>query len=91
MTENSNPHSSTTAAAVDPWKRVMEVPGELSVQLKIPALRLRDLLCLRIGSVIDTRWSLSTDVPLLVNGQLIAWSEFEAIGEQLAVRLSELV
>jgi flagellar motor switch/type III secretory pathway protein FliN len=30
------------------------------------------------------------DVPLRVNGNVIGWSEFEVVGDTLAVRLTEL-
>ena len=30
------------------------------------------------------------DVPVLVNSHLVGWAEFEAIGERLAVRLTDL-
>jgi flagellar motor switch/type III secretory pathway protein FliN len=74
----------------DPWKRVMEVSCQLTVQLVVPGMRVREVVRLKPGSVVDTKWSLSTEVPLLANGQLIAWSEFEAVGERLAVRITEL-
>jgi flagellar motor switch protein FliN len=74
----------------DPWQRFLGVSCQLTVQLTVPGLRVRELLRLKSGSVVDTKWSLSTEVPLLANGQLVAWSEFEVIGERLAVRITEL-
>lgn len=83
----ADPPAKTTS---DPWQRVLGVSCDLTVQLNVPGLRVRELLGLKAGSVVDTRWSLSTEVPLLANGQLIAWSEFEAVGGHLAVRITEL-
>jgi flagellar motor switch/type III secretory pathway protein FliN len=31
-----------------------------------------------------------SDIPLLVNGQLIAWGELEVAGNRLVLRLTEL-
>ena len=73
----------------DPWPRMSRLGCQLTVQLSVPGLRVRELLHLKPGSVVDTNWSLSTEVPLLANGQLIAWGEFEAIGERLVLRITE--
>ena len=82
-------------AAVEPepdesmWKRAEELPCRLSVELKVPVFTVRDLFRLSAGSVIETDWAQSTDVPLFVNRELIGWAEFEVLGEGLAVRVTE--
>jgi flagellar motor switch/type III secretory pathway protein FliN len=40
--------------------------------------------------VVRTNWQAVRDVPLRVNGALIGWSEFEVVGNRLAVRVTEL-
>jgi flagellar motor switch/type III secretory pathway protein FliN len=50
----------------------------------------RDLLGLTIGSIVETAYHQSSDLPLRVNGQLVGWTEFEVVGERLAVRLTDL-
>ena len=72
------------------WKPVMELPCHLTVQLPVPGFRVRDFLALRPGSVIASDWGLSRDVPLRINGVLVAWGELEQLGKHLAVRLTEL-
>jgi flagellar motor switch/type III secretory pathway protein FliN len=47
-------------------------------------------LKLKPGSVLSTGWRLSRDVPLRINGTLIAWGEFEGTGGRLAVRVTEV-
>ncbi len=42
------------------------------------------------GSVVETAFHQSSDLPLRVNGQLVGWTEFEVVGERLAVRLTDL-
>jgi flagellar motor switch/type III secretory pathway protein FliN len=74
----------------DDWGNLRELPCDLTLELPIPAFSVRDLLRLHVDSVIDTSWNQSTDIPLRANGSLIAWTEFEVVGEKLAVRLTEL-
>jgi hypothetical protein len=49
-----------------------------------------DLLNLTNGSIVETTYHQSSDLPLRVNGQLVGWTEFEVVGERLAVRLTDL-
>jgi flagellar motor switch/type III secretory pathway protein FliN len=72
------------------WKRVLGLPCEFIVDLPVPGFKIADLLKLRTGSVINAHWRVGQDVPLRLNGTLIGWSEFEVIGDSLAVRLTEL-
>lgn len=71
------------------WKRAEQFPCQLSVELKVPVFTVRDLCRLSEGSLIETDWAQSTDVPLYVNQELIGWAEFEVLGEGLAVRVTE--
>ena len=80
------------AALVEPevWTHALELPCELSVELPLPGFRVADVLRLGRQSVIRSEWRVGTDVPLRVNGELIARGEFEVVGNCLAVRLTEL-
>jgi flagellar motor switch protein FliN/FliY len=72
------------------WRRVLVLPCEMAVDLPLPGFTIADLLNLRIGSVINAHWQLNREVPLLLNGMLLGLTEFEVVGENLAVRLTEL-
>jgi len=72
------------------WAQALKLPCLLSVELALPAFSVGMLMKLEKGMVIDSHWSVTDDLPLRVNGQVIAWSEFEVVGERLAVRLTEL-
>ena len=72
------------------WRPVLDLPCDLAVDLPLPGFTIADLLKLRTGSVINAHWRLGRDVPLRLNGKLIGWSEFEVVGNSLAVRLTEL-
>jgi flagellar motor switch/type III secretory pathway protein FliN len=73
------------------WRRVLSLPCRLTVDLTMPGFKVADLLQLRVGSVINAHWGLGRDVPLRLNGTLLGWSEFEVVGDNLAVRVTELV
>jgi flagellar motor switch/type III secretory pathway protein FliN len=73
------------------WTAVLVLPCELIVDLPLPDFTIGDLLKLRKGSVINAHWRLGRDVPLQLNGLPIGWSEFEVVGSNLAVRLTDLV
>ncbi len=72
------------------WTPVLGLPCQMIVDLPLPGVKISDLLKLRVGSVINAHWRLGRDVPMQLNGLLIGWSEFEVVGNHLAVRLTEL-
>jgi flagellar motor switch protein FliN len=74
----------------DPWERLGTLPTLLSVEIPVPHFTVADLMKITSGELINTRWTVGEDVPLRVNGQLIAWSEFEIVNNHVAVRLTEL-
>ncbi len=77
-------------AIADPWVRVEPLPCLLTIEISVPGFTVADLVRLERGGIIATRWTVGQDVPLRINGELIAWSEFEVVQNRLAVRLTEL-
>ena len=75
----------------DAWAQALPLPCRLSVDVPLPGFRVADALQLRRGSVINSHWQIGSDIPLRLNGELIAHGEFEVVGNHLAVRLTELV
>ena len=61
------------------------------MDLRIPHFTVRDLLDLAPGCVLDTLHEEGSHLPVVVNGQTIAWGEFDVVDDGLAVRLMELV
>jgi hypothetical protein len=51
----------------------------------------RSLLALEPGHLIESQWGNGVDVPLASGNVQLAWSEFEVIDLQLAVRLTRLI
>jgi flagellar motor switch/type III secretory pathway protein FliN len=67
-----------------PW-----LPCTLSVDLPLVRFTIGDLLKLTEGSIVETACHQTSDVPLRVNHLLIGWTEFEVIGDRLAVRITD--
>lgn len=74
----------------DKWMAVKDLACYLTVDLPLPGFRVADLMELGARTVIDTHWPVGNDVPLRMNGELLAWCEFEVVENRLAVRLTEL-
>jgi len=66
------------------------VAVELDVAIPVRDFRVRNLLALAPGQLIQTQWQQGEDLPLATRGAQLAWSEFEVIDEQLAVRVTRL-
>ena len=66
------------------------LPVELEVAVPAREFRVRNLLALETGQVIETRWTHDEDLPLAAGNVQLAWSEFEVVGAQLAVRITRL-
>lgn len=80
----------SAAKQEDPWTGVMWLACELTVEIAIPNFTVGDLLKLAPGDVVDSLWNNASEVPLTINEHRIADTNFEAIGQRLAVRISEL-
>jgi flagellar motor switch/type III secretory pathway protein FliN len=67
-----------------PW-----LPCSLSLEVPVVGFTIGDLLALREGSIVETACHHTSDVPLRANQLLIGWTEFDVIGDRLAVRITE--
>lgn len=66
------------------------LPCTVSIELAVPGFTLKDLLSLGRGAVLRSNLPTSSNVPMRINGELIAWCEFEAMGNRLSIRLADL-
>jgi Type III flagellar switch regulator (C-ring) FliN C-term len=66
------------------------LPMQLDVTIPIPSFRVQDLLALEKDAVLDCRWPHAEDVPVWCGGVQLVWSEFEVVGQKLAVRVTRL-
>jgi flagellar motor switch protein FliN/FliY len=73
------------------WPEALELPCRLCVGIEVPHFTIRDLLSLTVNSLVDTRRREGAHVPVLVNGVMVGWAEFDVIDGRLAVRMTEMV
>ena len=69
-----------------PW-----LPCTLALEVPVVHVTVGTLLAMQVGTLVESAWHQSTDMPLRVNGLLMAWTEFEVVGERLAARITDLV
>ena len=74
----------------DPFDQLPWLPCTLALDIPVINFTVGDLLNLVPGAIVETAYHQSSDLPLKVNGQLVGWTEFEVVGERLAVRLTDL-
>lgn len=69
---------------------VARLPVEVDVVVPVREFRVRHLLALEPGELIESQWSYGEDVPLAAGDVQLAWSEFEVLDNQIAVRITRL-
>jgi flagellar motor switch/type III secretory pathway protein FliN len=75
----------------DPLDTLPWLPCTLTLEVPLVHFTIADLLALKEGSIVETACRHTSDVPLRVNHLLIAWTEFEVVGDRLAVRITEQI
>jgi flagellar motor switch protein FliM len=73
------------------WPLLSQLSMTLVVRITLNRLKVSDLLELEKGQVLESRWPQTSDVPVSVGEVRLAWSEFEVSGQQIGVRLTQLV
>ena len=84
-----SPRTLLTASGKDPLDSMPWLPCTLSLDVPVVRFTIGDLLMLAKGSIVETACHHTSDVPLRVNQLLIGWTEFEVIGDRLAVRITD--
>jgi flagellar motor switch/type III secretory pathway protein FliN len=69
-----------------PW-----LPFTLTVEIPVARFTIADLLGMKVGTIVETSCDHTSDLPLRVNQLLIGWTEFEVVGDRLAVRITEQI
>ena len=75
---------------IPPASPLARLPVEVDVTIPVREFRLRNLLAMAPGHVIETEWNPGEDLPLAAGEVQLAWTEFEVIENQLAVRITRL-
>lgn len=69
---------------------VLRLPVELDVSVPVQEFRVRNLLALAPGQLIESQWGHGSDIPLAAGETQLAWTEFEVVDARLAVRVTRL-
>ena len=72
------------------WPLLARLTVKLQAGVTLPRFRVRDLLQLEVGQVVESESPDSEDVLLRVGQVQLGWSEFEVVDQQLAIRLTRL-
>ncbi len=72
------------------WALLACIPLRLTAGIPLPRFKVKDLVELAAGSVIESSWPSGTDVPLKCDKVQLGWAEFEVVEERLAVRITRL-
>ena len=72
------------------WPVLARLPMRMSVSVKLPNFRVRNLLALRPDQTISSSWPSTEDVALELGSVHVFWCEFEVVEQRLAVRLTRL-
>jgi flagellar motor switch protein FliN/FliY len=84
------PHQPVEEAEIAFSGPVARLPVELDVSVPVREFRVRNLLALEPGQVIESQWLHGEDLPLASGDVQLAWSEFEVVDSQLAVRVTRM-
>ena len=82
-------HADPPTSEIDPLDSMPWLPCTLSLDVPVTRFTIGDLLKLSRGSIVETACHHTSDVPLRVNQLLIGWTEFEVVGDRLAVRITD--
>jgi flagellar motor switch protein FliN/FliY len=74
----------------DRHERLNQLAMQLDVMVRVQSMRVRDLLAMEKGTVVETIHEHSQDVPVRCGGALLVWAEFEVVEQKLAVRITRL-
>ena len=72
------------------WHLLSGVPLQLYAAAVVPGFKVRDLLRLRPGQIIQTSCESTDNVPVLLSSVQLGWCEFEVVDQRLALRLTRL-
>lgn len=72
------------------WLVLSRLPVVLTARIPLSAFKVQDLLRLQQGQLIRSDWSTTEDIPVNTGKIQLAWSEFEVVEENMAMRITRL-
>ncbi len=90
--ETSQINSSQIASAASSnMSLLMDVPMNVTVELGRASRKIKEILSLNVGSVVELDKLSGEPVDILVNGKIIAKAEVVVIDENFGVRITEVI
>jgi flagellar motor switch/type III secretory pathway protein FliN len=72
------------------WPMLSQLRMSMTAGIELKSFKVKDLLRLEPGQIVESSWPDTEDVPLCVGQVQVAWSEFEVVDQRLVVRLTRL-
>ena len=91
LTEEANKDNKSERAGVENLRVLENIDVGLTVEVGSTEIKIRDLLRLSVGSVIELDRLAGDPLDILVNGTMIAKGEVVMVGERFGIRFSEIV
>ena len=91
LTEEANKDNKSERAGVENLRVLENIDVGLTVEVGSTEIKIRDLLRLSEGSVIELDRLAGDPLDILVNGTMIAKGEVVMVGERFGIRFSEIV
>jgi len=85
-----SPQAAEAGAGTAFSSRILRLPVELGVAVPVRGFRVRNLLALEPGKVVESRWNSGSDLPLAAGDVTLAWAEFEVVETKLAARVTRV-
>jgi flagellar motor switch protein FliN len=79
----------TESTKQDRWTAVLGLPCMLIAELPVANMTIADLLELEVGSLVESRHTEGTPIPVSVNSVMVALAEFEVISDHLGLRITD--
>ncbi|HEY8998552.1 MAG TPA: FliM/FliN family flagellar motor switch protein [Edaphobacter sp.] len=72
------------------WPMLSRLSMPVSAEIPVANFKVRNLLALEAGQLVQSAWSETEDVRIVAAGVQAGWSEFEVEEQKLLVRLTRL-
>ena len=72
------------------WDRLSQLRVTIRAGVVLNRFRVQDLLALKEGQVFESLAPTTEDVPVKAGHAPLGWSEFEVLGQRMALRLTRL-
>ena len=89
--ETAAPSAGNDRVSVDNLRVLENIDVKLTVEVGSTEIRIRDLLRLNEGSVVELDRLAGDPLDILANGTIIARGEVVMVGERFGIRFSEIV